>query len=130
MTNRILTIDDHDGACEEMGFFEKEPMGLAERSSAIIRVKRDILDIGFPGKTSLGKRCVDADRDERNISIQALILFAQIMGLLFAHRGVQRRDHADDADAPFGLHDIDRGEVLLSDLCGSQGLADPNPRPR
>ena len=84
--------------------------------------------MGFSREAFLCEGGVDAHGNQFDHLVQALILLAQIVGLLFAHWGVERRHDADDPDLTLALcvSDGDQRQVRLCQVCLPQGVADFN----
>ena len=59
--------------------------------------------MGFSCESLLCEGRIDAHGDQFNHLIEALIFFAQIVSLLFAHWGVERGHDADDPDLTLAL---------------------------
>src|SRR5215831_1914249 len=125
IANCVLGIDDHDRAGQNMGLFEKKSMSFPKFAPTVIREKRHIVDLGLFGEALLGKRGINADRDELNHLVEPLIFLAEIMRLLFADFCVQRGYDTNDPDLPFALslNDINQGEVRLSNFRVLQRIA-------
>src|SRR5439155_20262325 len=76
----------------------------------------------------LCKGGVDAHGYQFDHVVQALILLAQIVGLLFAHWGVERRHDADDPNLTLALciSDGDQRQVSLCQIRLPERVADFN----
>src|ERR1043165_7714833 len=74
----------------------------------------------------LRKGRVYADGDEFNHLVEALVFLAEVMGLLLAHLGVERRDNADNPDLPLAgrISKVDERVVGLSEFDAPQLVAD------
>ena len=101
-------------------------MRFSKVRSTVIRQEGDIGDLAFFGKAFLSKRSIDADRNQLDDLIQALVLFGQVVGLLFVHFVIDGGHHADDPNLPlpFRVGDAHECQIDLSQLDVMQLLSD------
>src|SRR5215213_10022771 len=77
IANDIVLIDDHDGPREDMRIFDEKAVAFSKVAAAVIRQKRDVVDLRFLRKTRLGEGGIDADRDQLHVLVQSLVLFTE-----------------------------------------------------
>ena len=101
-----------------MGPLKEESVGLPKFGASIVREEGHVGDMGFFRESFLCKGGIDAHGHQFDHPVEAFVLLAQIMGLLFAHGGVERRHDANDPDLTLalGVGEGDRRQDLFTIL--------------